>query len=213
MFPRSLEAILTLLNFWTHGSKFKLASVNEIPSDFSDTNFTLLVDHFPEIPRHIQVIKEVGRFDYMQAWRIWRGSIKTEMPLATHWIPHNKLYGAFGIKGYDAFYVFRTPAGSEDQSSMKVMRMGMMQGMPWPTPDRYQREVTIDFWRGWLNEFQFEKALVIDTPNGPQVVVARFWAHPTHGRNYRYLHLFFVCLHHHELDRRARSGNFATWSQ
>ena len=120
------------------------------------------------------------------------------------WVPFGHDYGAFSIKGDHAYYTFKVAGSNEEH---KVERMGIQQYAPvWPTPDRYLRNVH-GTWQGKLDEFIFERALALETPHGAKAVFARFWAYPTHGNNFRYIHLSYVNLLNPSLATRAKCGN------
>ena len=119
------------------------------------------------------------------------------------WVPSGHSYGAFAIKGDIAYYIFRVGKNKE----RVVERMGIQQNAPvFPTPDRYMRTV-YGAWKRKLDEFVFERSLVLETPHGAKAVFAHFWAYPTLGRNFRHMHLSYVNLLNTTLATRAKCGN------
>ncbi len=152
---------------------------------------------FPEVPMVGQDPNLSVRFDDFPEWSSFQATIVTDMPEPAAWMPEGHRFGTFSIRNNEAYYVFR----SNDLWELTAQRLCA-----------YSKVVAdvANLWKGQLDDFHFEKAMVLDMPT-PLVIQARFWAYPIRGRNFRYLHLSLVQLKDEGLVDRVNRGKFAEW--
>ena len=168
-----------------------------MPTNFKTFNSNLLQREFPEVPLIAQDPLLLVRFDDMPQFGRFQAKVVTDFPAVEAWKNYGDRFGIYAIRDSEAFYIFR----SNGLGELTVQKLCA-----------YTKGVSdvANAWKQQLDDFYFEKALILET-TPPSVLQARFWAYPTHGRNFRYLHLSMVQLKDENLLDRAIRGKFAEW--